>query len=248
MFTFIADIKHISFSAAVSPFDGQYGVIGLSVQAVDYGTLEPTMVWANPQGYVDLENPLEPRAIAIGLGYGRALSDKFVVGGQIKFVTQHLGESMIPGEGMKKNLADALAFDFGTIYRTGLESLTFGMSVRNFSEEIKFEEEGFQLPLTFKIGISINAFDFAMPDVEDQQLLVLIDAVHPRSHSEYLNLGMEYMYLNSFAVRFGYISDQDETSATYGLGINQFGLGVDYAYTPFGVFGNLHRFSVRLSY
>jgi hypothetical protein len=186
--------------------------------------------------------------MAIGLGYGRALSEKFVVGGQVKFVTQYLGESMIPGEGMKKNLADAFAFDFGTIYQTGFESLTFGMSVRNFSEEIKYEEEGFQLPLTFKIGISVNAFDFAMPDMEDQQLLVLVDAVHPRSHAEYLNMGLEYSYLNSFAVRLGYISDQDETDITYGLGLNQFGFGIDYAYTPFGVFDDLHRFTLRFSY
>ena len=57
------------------------------------------------------------------------------------------------------------------------------MSVRNFSQEIKFEEEGFQLPLTFKIGLSINALDFTSLNPEDHALLVVLDAVHPRSYS-----------------------------------------------------------------
>jgi hypothetical protein len=248
MFTFIADIKHLSFSGTYSPLDGQYGVVGFSLQAVDYGSLEPTMVWANPDGFIDLDNDLNPSALSVGLGYGRQLSEKFVVGGQIKYVTQYLGENMIPGEGMVKNVAGAVSFDFGTIYHTGFESLVFGMSVRNFSEEIKYEEEGFQLPLTFKIGISANLFDFALPGEDEHQLMFLVDAVHPRSHAEYLNVGMEYEYLNSFAVRLGYVSGQDETDISYGLGLKQFGFGVDYAYTPFGVFDDLHRFTLHFSY
>ena len=46
------------------------------------------------------------------------------------------------------------------IYKTGFKSLNLGMSIRNFSEEIKYIEEGFQLPLTFRIGASIDALDF----------------------------------------------------------------------------------------
>ena len=248
MFTFIADIKHLSFAGTYSPLDGQYGVLGFSLQAVDYGDLEPTMVWANTDGYVDLDNEFNPSALSVGLGYGRLLSEKFVVGGQIKYVTQYLGENMIPSKGMVKNVAGALAFDFGTIYRTGFESLAFGMLVRNFSEEIKFEEEGFQLPLTFKIGVSANLVDFAMPGDDEHQLMFLVDAVHPRSHAEYLNIGLEYEYINSFALRFGYITGQDETDISYGLGLKQFGFGVDYAYTPFGVFDDLHRFTLHFSY
>ena len=248
MFTFIADIKHLSFAGTFNPFEGQYGVFGFSLQSVDYGDLEQTMVWQNPDGYIDLNNEFNPTALSVGLGYGRQLSEKFVIGGQIKYVTQYLGESMIPGEGMVKNIAGALAFDFGTIYRTGFESLTFGMSVRNFSEEIKFEEEGFQLPLTFKIGISANLMDFAMPGEKEHDLMLLVDAVHPRSKNEYLNVGMEYEFMNSFAVRLGYITGQDETDVSYGLGLKQFGFGVDYAYSPFGVFDDLHRFTIHFSY
>ena len=186
--------------------------------------------------------------MAIGLGYGKALSDRFLVGGQVRYVAQSLGKSVIPGAGTKRNVADVLSFDFGTIYRTGFKSLSFGMSVRNFSQEIKFEEEGFQLPLTFKIGLSINALDFTTLNPEDHALLVVMDAVHPRSYPEYINLGIEYMFMNSIALRAGYISNQTEYDFTLGFGVQQFGFKVDYAYQDFGVFSSLHRFSVGFSY
>lgn len=246
-FEWIADINHMSFALALNPMEGQYGVIGVSVQAVDYGDLQGTMVWENPQGYVDTEI-FNPSALAIGLGYGRMLTEKFMVGGQIKFVSQNLGKSVIPGEAAKSNVADVFAFDFGTIYKTGFRSLSFGMSVRNFSQEIKYEEEGFQLPLTFKIGVSIDAMDFILEDQDKHGLLVIFDAAHPRSYPEYLNLGTEYTFMNTFAVRVGYVTNQDEYDFTAGFGIKQFGVGLDYAYTPFGVFDNVHRFSFNFSY
>jgi hypothetical protein len=243
----IADIKHYSFSLALSPWGGRNGVFGISAMSVDYGEMQGTMVWANPEGYIDTDI-FKPQAIAIGVGYARCLTDKFSVGGQIKEVSQSLGKSVVPEEGVKKNLASALAFDFGTIYRTGFKSLSFGMSVRNFSEETKFEEEGFQLPLTFKIGLSVNALDFFM-DVprEKHSLLLIMDAVHPRSYPEYIDLGGEYLFMDMFALRLGYRTGQDECGLTMGFGLQKFGLSFDYSYTPFGVFDSVHRFTVHLS-
>ena len=243
----IADINHYSMSATISPANGRYGVFGLSVVSVDYGDIQGTMVWANSAGYVDTE-VFSPSAIAIGVGYARSLTDKFSVGGQVKYVAQSLGKSVIPDEDVRKNVASVLAFDFGTIYRTGFRSLAFGMSVRNFSKEIKFEKEGFQLPLTFKIGLAVNAFDFFARGLENQSLLVVVDAVHPRSYSEYLNLGAEYRFGNIFSARAGYITAQDEYSYTFGFGIRLFGFAFDYAYTPFGVFDDVQRFTLRFSY
>jgi len=159
--SWIADIKHYSLCAAFNPADGKYGVFGISVMSVDYGEMQGTMVWANPEGYIDTEI-FSPQALAVGIGYANALTDRFAVGGQIKYAAQSLGKSVVPGEGVKKNLASAIAFDFGTVYRTGFKSLAFGMCLRNFSQEIKFEQEGFQLPLTSKIGISMDVLDLFM--------------------------------------------------------------------------------------
>lgn len=242
----IAEIKHYAFSLAVSPVNGKFGVFGLSVMAVDYGDLQGTMVWGNPQGYIDTE-VFQPRAFAIGVGYARSLTDKFSVGGQIKQVAQHLGKSVIPDEEVRKNIASAISFDFGTIYRTGFKSLAFGMSVRNFSDEIKFEKEGFQLPLTFRIGVGADVLDYFMENHEDHALLFSIDAAHPRSYPEYINLGSEYQFMNLFALRMGFISDQADYGMTYGFGVNSFGLTIDYSYTPFDVFESVHRFTMHFA-
>jgi hypothetical protein len=246
-FEWIADISHASLSFSYRPEQGEYGVFGLSVQSISYGEVQGTMVWSNPQGYIDTEI-LEPSAVAIGIGYGRELSDRFIIGGQAKWVAQNLGKSVIPGEGTKSNVADVISFDFGTLYRTGFKSLAFGMSVRNFAQEIRFEEEGFQLPLTFKIGLSMNALDFTNLNPEQHAFLVLVDAAHPRSKNEYISVGGEYIFNQTFAVRMGYVTGHDEQDFTAGFGLQQFGFYADYAYTPFGVFDSVHRFSLRFTY
>ncbi len=247
--SWIADIKHNSYSIAISPSGGRYGVFGLTAMSIDYGEIQGTMVWGNEQGYIETDI-LKPSAFALGLGYAKALTDKFSVGGQVKYTGQQLGKSVIPvGDSLevKKNLAFATAFDFGTIYHTGFKSLAFGMSIRNFSNEIKFEKEGFQLPLTFRIGISMDVLDLLDNRLDSQSLLVSIDAVHPRSYPEQLNMGIEYRLMNCLSVRCGYMFNSDERNMAFGFGIEKFGAVVDYAYTPFGVFDNVQRFTLRFS-
>ena len=246
----IGGIEHNSMSISFCPFGGRYGVIGLSVLSVDYGEVEGTLVWGNDKGYIDTE-VMRPSAFAVGLGYARSLTDKFSVGGQVKYTGQQLGRSIVPVMGgweVKKNLAYAVAFDFGTLYRTGWRSLVFGMSVRNFSNEIKYEEEGFQLPLTFRIGISMDLLDLVYEEHGSSGLVMSIDAVHPRSYPEQLNIGMEYRMFGMLYLRCGYYTNSDEKDMVYGMGINVYGVGIDYAYTPYGVFDNVQRFSVTFSF
>jgi len=249
--SWIADIHHNSVSLAFNPLGGRYGVVGMSLMSVDYGEVQGTMVWGNDQGYLDTE-VFNPSAFMVGLGYARALSDKFQVGGQIKYTGQQLGKSVIPvgdtGKEVKKNLAFATAFDFGTIYWTGFKSLVFGMSVRNFSNEIKYEKEGFQLPLTFRIGIAMDLLDFAPSLRKTHSLQMSFDAVHPRSYPEMVNMGVEYKFLNLLTLRGGYMFNRDEEDLAFGFGIEKFGAAIDYAYTPFGVFDNVQRITIRFAY
>lgn len=242
----IADISHYTFNLAANPFEGRYGVFSISLQNVDYGKVEGTMVWPNSQGYVETET-INPSAMALGIGYATSLTDRFAVGGQLKQVRQYLGRNVLPEEGVVKNIASTFAVDFGTIYRTNFRGFAFGMSVRNFSPEIKYEEEGFQLPLVFKIGASIDAFKFIGRQNSSHSMLVVMDAAHPRAFSEYVSMGAEYSFQNMLHLRFGYTSGQDEHGLTGGFGLSKFGVKIDYGYTPFGIFGDVHRFTVRLS-
>lgn len=243
----IADINHNAFSIAYSPATGRYGVFGLSFVNATYGNLIGTMVWANDKGYVET-GTFSPSAFAVGFGYAKGLTDKFAVGGQIKFACQDLDKSFVvigDSLGVKHNLAVATAYDFGTTYWTGFKSLVFGMSVRNFSNEITYEREGFQLPLIFRIGLSMNVLDFANIPSNKMACLVSIDATHPRDYPEQIMVGMEYRLLNMISFRAGYMNPSDERKFNFGLGINLMGLSFDYAYTPFGVFKDVHRVTLR---
>ena len=250
--TWLAGIQHNALSLSIAPMEGKYGVVGISAMWVDYGEFQGTMVWNNDRGFVDTEK-FSPQALAIGIGYGKALTDRFAVGGQIKQVAQSLGKSVVPdlgsetGLGVHKNTLSALAFDFGTIYQTGFRSLAMGMSVRNFSEEIKFEQEGFQLPLTFRIGLSMNVVDLFPQIHKSHALLLAVDAVHPRSKGEYVAIGSEYTFMKLLSIRGGYVSGQDEYGFSYGFGIQYFGLALDFAYTPFGAFDNCKQITLRFS-
>jgi len=247
----IANIQHNSVGILFSPQDGKYGVFGLSLMSVDYGTLQGTMVWPNAMGYIDTEE-FSPSAFSLGLGYARALTDKFAVGVHLKNASSALGQSTILKEdstfATTKNIANALAVDFGTLFNTGIRNLVVGMSVKNFSQEITYAngEENFQLPLTFTLGISMELFE--MMGMESNQAVHLaLDATHPRSHPEQFKFGLEYQPLQMLAFRSGYIMNNDEDGFTFGLGVNYSGFAFDYALTPFGRFDNVQRFSLRIA-
>lgn len=258
----IADIKYFSGSVAIAPYGGRYGVIGLSFINVNYGEFNFTSVANNEQGYVDLQGYPEPYAYVVALAYAKELSEQFSVGGEVKYANQNLGHSLVPVYSqvmvdsvlttdttytVKNYSLGVLAFDFGTIYKTGLKSLAFGMSVSNFSREIAYERESFQLPLTFKFGISMNLMDLVPSMADNNSFVVSIDAVHPRSYSEFLNIGGEYVFMNTLALRAGYVTKQDDYGLTLGLGVHKFGISLDYSYTPHSVFNNIQRFSLRFS-
>ena len=248
--TWIADIEYVAASMAINVADGRYGIFGLSIMSVDYGDLMGTVVANNEQGFIET-GTFSPNAYLVGLGYANALTDRFSVGGQIKFVSQSLGKPYVPTSDslqvQTEFTQEVFAFDFGTLYQTGFKSLAFGMTVRNFSRELKFAQEGFQLPLTFKIGFSIDLLDFLGNRPASQSFLLSLDAINPRSFSEFITVGGEYKFMDLLALRFGYVSGQDDYAFTAGFGVKTYAVAIDYSYTPFDVFKDVHRVSFSFS-
>ena len=252
----IADFKYQYFTASFAPEFGRYGVFAISYMNADYGTFQATTRGSGFQGFLDV-GEYSPTAYVIGIGYARALSDKFSVGGQIKYAYQNLtgGAVNFTDNGafdLKEYDLDVLVYDFGLIYKTGLKSFNLGMYIRNFSEEIKYIKESFQLPLTFELGVSANISDFIDLNPEQHSLLMAVDVSHPRDYSETLNLGLEYGFMNTFFLRTGIVTPSDEEGISLGAGFAQslsgFSLTLDYSYTEFGVFGDVQRFGLTLSY
>lgn len=259
---FIADINYYNGAVAFAPFDGDYGVFGVSFVSVDYGDFLGTVRANNEQGFVDV-GTFSPTAMALGIGYAKALSEKFSVGANVKYVRQSLGTSVVsdlvtdPVQGYvsgttEENKLDVLAFDFGVLYKTGFKSLNIGMSVRNFAREVKYKQDGFQLPLLFQIGASFNFADVLEVDRNEHSFLLTVDANHPRDYPEQILIGVEYTFMNILSIRGGYSAPNDERNICAGVGLKKdiggLDLGVDYSYTPFGIFNDVHRISLNFAY
>lgn len=258
----IADINYNGIGVAFQPAGGLYGVFGVSVLAVNYGELFGTVRADNDAGFLDT-GAFSPSATAVGVGYARALTEQFAVGGNVKYVSESLGSSYmsfvdpdLTGEARyetenlvsQDNTQSTVAFDFGVIYRTGFRSLTLAMSARNFSQDLTYEAENFELPLSFRIGISMDLIDFTGMDSDMHSFVLAIDTERPRDFAEQIKVGGEYVFMNTLALRGGYIFPSDVQGITLGVGLQAFGFGFDFAFTQFQVFDSVMRFGVRASF
>ena len=253
----ITDIKHNSASIVYKPAEGKYGVFGLNALAVDYGDIIGTVVDpSNPLGYQET-GLINPTAMALGLSYANAITDQFSVGANFRYSVQDLGSVVMGTDESGAYVTESFSastglIDFGILYKTGFESLNFGMALRNFSPEIQYDEETSELPLTFKIGISMDVLDLSNVDPDQHSLLVSIDANRPRDFDEQLLFGMEYTFINRFMIRGGYGFPKDEERFSFGGGISQpigkLVVSADYSYTQFGVFGEVNRLSVQIGF
>jgi hypothetical protein len=93
----------------------------------------------------------------------------------------------------------------------------------------------------------MNIMDLAEKLPFDQSLLLSVDACHYTDHLEQVKFGLEYRILNFVSLRGGFISSDDEGGFSFGIGVSQFGFTLDYAYSPYGVFNNVQRFTARFA-
>lgn len=248
----IADIGYSSGSIAYSPLGGRYGVFGATLMAVDYGDLEGTIRADNEQGY-EVTGDFSPTALAIGVGYAKSLSDRFAIGANARYVHQDLGESVMSADmATQGNTVSTPVFDFGVLYRTGYRSLTLAMMARNFSPAVKFEEDAFETPLSLNVGASFNMADLMPAAGSMHDLLISVEAGHPRSYAEQIRIGGEYRFMNLLSLRAGYFFPSDEQGLSLGGGLNLsysgLSLGIDYSYSTFGIFDNVNRFGVLVGF
>lgn len=248
----IADIQKQGIAAAAE--FGDLGVFGVSVVWMDYGDIYATSVDFDPSNEFGYQGgkrfggqKINVSEIAAGIAYGLSLTDKFSIGGQIKYVFQDLGDSRVfknGSEEITQNSLGVVAMDFGTLYYVGYKDLRLAVSVRNFSKDVKYEVETIQLPLSYHFGVAMDLFslfDFG----ESHKFTASIEAIHPRAFTERIHTGFEYVYNNTITLRGGYKFNYDEGGLTGGVGLRaESGLSFDYGYTAFGVFGAVHRISV----
>ncbi|MBD3374820.1 PorV/PorQ family protein [candidate division KSB1 bacterium] len=246
---------------------GALGTVGISAMFYDYGDPIQATVIDETQafGYRDV-GTFEPSEYVIGFGYGREISAQFAIGGQVKLAYQDLlGGDVQTGIAYQKadgswqrDFHDAtqtsLAFDFGTMYDTGFRSLTLSMSIRNFGREVIYEQERFDLPLSFRIGLGADVFNLLNMQQDGQALGLYVDWIHPRDWDERVNTGLEYGFNDMFFLRGGYKYNYTSEGLVVGGGVKvELPMGlvrIDYAYkdTKDTLFDAVHVYSLNLGF
>jgi hypothetical protein len=238
---------------------GVWGNIGVSILYTDYGDdLIPTVIDDTAaSGFREID-ALELGSYAVGISYGRRLTDKFAIGGNARYAYEHLGASMFAYDDtrdstwMEENEVSTIIYDMGTIFYPGFKSLRVGMSIVNFSPALRYEysigrTNSFELPITFRMGAAMDVLDL-FGEHPSYSLLVDFELVHPRDYTKRYHLGGELTVLDMLKLRAGYKFGYSEEDVSFGAGINTGNIKVDYAYSRFGVFDFVNRVSLGVAF
>jgi long-subunit fatty acid transport protein len=259
--SWLADMS-FNYVGVVLPM-GDIGVAGVSFASLTMADMERTTE-EQPDGTGEF---FSAGSFAVAGTYAHALTDWFSIGGSVKYVNEHIWNSS----------ADALAIDVGTLFTTPFTGVKFGAGISNFGQKLQISGDDLlitkdissnngnnpnipgelstdkvDMPLALRIGFSYEPLS-----TDDQQLLLVADAMHPNDNSESISVGGEYsVYKRMLAVRVGYrnlgVKDSDER-LTLGGGINaslegNINLRFDYGYEMFGRLPNVHQFAIGIRY
>jgi len=238
----------------------RFGTIGANFTYLDIGEMEQTTE-LDPEGTGVW---FHCGSFAFGLSYARPLTDRFVIGFNVKYIEERIMNCRATG----------FAIDIGTLFRTQFKGTRFGMSISNYGTKMQMTGSDllvqhdiapdmagnnpfinaylatgrFDLPLLLRVGVSVDLVNTAT-----HRLTVACDALHPNDNTESLNLGLEYVFNNVLSLRAGYKSlfmMDSEEGFTFGVGLTTSMRGVlhsmriDYAYESFGRLSNVQNISV----
>lgn len=204
-------------------------------------------------------------SVSFGIGFARSLTDRFSIGFHAKYIQEAIWSTSARG----------FALDVGTYYVTPFNDLVIGASITNFGTKMqldgrdiqinydpngdqstgpnnvpaKFAMDEYDLPLTFRIGFSMDVFKSRYLRVK-----TAFDATHPNDNVEYANVGVEFAYDELLFIRGGYKSlfmTDSEQSLTLGAGLKYemapgLNINVNYGYGDYGRLKNIQYFDVGI--
>lgn len=264
MFAHTSWFADITFNWAGAKINlGGLGAVGLSVTYLDYGEMEVTTL-REQDGTGEM---FTAKDMAIALSYAYNLTDRFSIGGSVKYVNQSIWNSS----------ADAVAFDIGTLFYSEIFNMRIAATISNFGTDMRLSgkdllvlydvdpniygnndqilanlrTDSYPLPLLFRVGVAMDLINTPL-----NKLTVGVDALHPNDNSESLNIGGEYVFNDFLSIRAGYKSlflKNSEEGLTFGVGVKYdfypgFGINFDYAYQDFGILKNTQHFSISVRF
>lgn len=239
------------YGAALARNFGSIGVFGIHFIYLDSGEMDVTTV-DDQQGTSG--ETFSVSDFTLGVSYARRLTDKFSIGGNVRWIHEDLWVSA----------TSVFGVDVGLMYDTGYKSLRMGMTIKNFGSKFSLPDTyqdydngsplpdqsnylEYDLPIEFAFGIGVEPLK-----TFNQRLTMALDAVHPSDNLERLHLGAEYAYMEAAFLRAGYIFRHDTAGFNAGAGVSipmsGYRLGIDYAFSNYTILDNVHRFSFRFNF
>jgi hypothetical protein len=199
-----ATVSYLDYAAGL-----QYGFLGLSHPMPKWNGAWAASVTYLTTGDMDETTPEMPEGtgrkfsagdLAVGVTYSQKLTDKFSVGGTIKYINETLADKT----------ANGWSADVGTYYSTGWKSVRIAMLTSNFGPDMKFVDTPFPMPMNFTFGLAGYALNTAdrqwwtgSDSVGTHALLLGFAWSHPNDNLEVYNIGLEYGYQDMAFLRIG---------------------------------------------
>ena len=205
---------------------GDIGTVGVSSSFLSFGELQGRDRDGNETTI------FRPYDLALILSYARRFGSALAFGTNAKFLREQIADETGTG----------IAFDFGVLYTFLGTPLSLGFNAQHLGPRVKFVEEAFGLPVTFRFGGAYKLWNDAF--------MLTMDIIRPSDNHIATGVGAAYTIANILQLRTGYkykIGGNDLGAISglaggFGLTLRQFQL--DYALVPFGVLGLTHRFSL----
>jgi hypothetical protein len=219
-----AGINH-EFVGFALPLKGA-GTLGASASFLSFGELQGRDREGNETTI------FRPYDVALILSYARGFGSSLAFGVNAKFLREQIADESGTG----------IAFDLGGLYNFPETPLSLGFNAQHVGPRVKFVEEAFGLPFTFRLGAAYRLWNDAF--------ILTTDIIRPSDNDIAIGVGAGYTIGNILQLRTGYkykIGGNDLgaiSGLTGGFGLTLLRFQIDYALVPFGVLGLTHRFSL----
>ncbi len=138
--------------------------------------------------------------------------------------------------------ASGVAVDVGYFMYTFIEGLSVGITVQNLGGKIQYFREKQPIPLTVRTGVAYRFYP--------SRFQIALDAVKSIDTDVNINLGLEYIFQNVFALRLGNQFRQNEIfRPSLGIGFQVLKTYmINYTYAAFADLGETHRVGLTIDF
>jgi hypothetical protein len=234
---YLSGLEGISYGWASFAEPGIYGVFGAAIQYMSSGDIDGTDING------ESTSSFSTYDLALNFSFARYYEFYNIgildYGINLKYIYSKIDNS-----------ASAFAVDAGAIYTLNDNVTSFGAVFQNAGTGMKYNEETETLPFVFKAGAARTFLD--------DNFLVAFDINFPNDNDVFVSFGAEYtipiihVHDTAIALRAGYDGRQKDidgfSGVNAGFGLKYRDYLFDYAFSPYGNLGNVHRVSLGIQF